>query len=220
MIEPSPWGLDLTEAGERAEVYFSVLDLKTGLAPTSRDLCEAPSREPSRSQFLARRAFVREVVASKLGVAASAVTIGHDKSGAPMIVAPESRAHISTAGRENFCAIGIAQCAIGVDMEPLEPVLAPAENILHERERAGLAALEGVAKHEAFLRLWCAKEAYLKALGAGLSREPSQIEIVPADEAFTVRDEGRTPSLAAAQWRRIELHGRDFLAACVVLSGC
>jgi phosphopantetheinyl transferase len=211
------WRLNLA-GSDFADVHVYALDMTSALKPTSRDLAEAPKREPLRSRFFARRGFAREMVASRVGVAARDVTIGHDESGAPVVIAPQTGLHLSLAGRETFCAVAIAPRPIGVDIEPLESMAAPVCDALHPRERAALAALDDVARHEAFLRWWTAKEAYLKALRTGFSRDPSLIEIVEAEEGrFAVRDGELTPSLDAAEWRQIELSGCGFIAACVVL---
>jgi 4'-phosphopantetheinyl transferase len=215
------WRDDLNHAWDQeGAIVFTVAlnDAASALAPNERDLSEAPDREPLRSHFLARRALARRALASRLGVAEADVTIGHAETGAPFIVAPESRLHISFAGRGNFCAIGVATSAIGVDIEPIGAPAEPAWNILHENERRDLAALQDIARHEQFLCIWTAKEAYLKALGLGLMREPSVIEIMATSgESFVVRDGSQTASLAAAQWRRITLCGQKFVAACVVV---
>ena len=78
----------------------------------------------------------------------------------------------------------------------------PAWNVLHEFEKAALAELPQERQSEAFLRLWTAKEAYLKALGVGLRREPSEICIRPRAEGFHVLDGGREiPTIETRLWR-------------------
>jgi 4'-phosphopantetheinyl transferase len=203
-----------------AAVYVATFnDAALSLTPTERDLAEAPRREPSRTSFLRRRAFARRALAARLSTSAREVTIGHAPCGAPYIVAPKTDLRISFAWRENFCAVGLASSAIGVDIEPLEKAAAPAWDLVHKGEREDLAGLDEPARHERFLRIWTAKEAYLKALGLGLQREPSEIEIIAASgETFVLRDRMREISLHAGQWRHIDLRGREFIAACVVLN--
>ena len=61
---------------------------------------------------------------------------------------------------------------VGVDIEPRAravPALRIARRYFADDEVAALAALPDVARDDAFLRLWCAKEALLKAHGHGLS---------------------------------------------------
>lgn len=201
-----------------AAVFVAIFDdAALSPPPTERDLAEAPRREPLRTRFLRRRAFARRALAARLCIPAREVTIGHAPCGAPYIVAPNTELRVSFAGRENFCAVGLASSAIGVDIEPIGERAAPAWNILHRGEREDLARLDEPARHERFLRIWTAKEAYFKALGLGLRREPSDVEIIASGETFALRDRGRETPLAAAQWRRISLGGAEFIASCVML---
>lgn len=206
-----------------AVVFLLTLVDAPKIAPTPRDLCEAPSREPSRARFLARRALTRELVAKRLGASIDEVVVGHASSGAPVVVAPATSLRLSVAARDEACAIAFGCAPIGVDIEPVGAPVEPAWNILHESERRSLAALDEASRHESFLRLWTAKEAYLKALGLGLAREPSQIAVIPrGEEAFALFEtsgSGRAGEVAleAAQWRRFMAGGDAFIAACVQL---
>ncbi|WP_329193452.1 4'-phosphopantetheinyl transferase family protein [Streptomyces sp. NBC_01435] len=62
---------------------------------------------------------------------------------------------------------------------------------LHPTERAELDALPESERPRAFTRTWCRKEAYLKGIGAGLSR--------PLSEDYV----SATPEPAAPPGRRI-----------------
>jgi 4'-phosphopantetheinyl transferase len=183
------------------------------LAPTPRDLEEAPSRDPARGAFLRRRALSRRVVAARLGVAPESVEIGHAPSGAPRVLAPSSSIKISVSGRADFCAVAMAEAPIGVDIEPSRAI-EPPWSLLHPNERNMLETLTGEARADAFPRLWTAKEAYLKALGLGFARDPTKIAI---GLDFSILDEEAAPTILTRGWRRFVLRGEDFIAACVVL---
>ena len=183
------------------------------LAPTPRDLQEAPSRDPARGAFLRRRALSRRIVAARLGVAPQSVEIGHAPSGAPRVLAPSSSLKISVSGRADFCAVAMAEAPIGVDIEPSRAI-EPPWSLLHPNERNTLETLTGEARAEAFARLWTAKEAYLKALGLGFARDPTKIAI---GLDFSILDEEAAPTILTRGWRRFVLRGEDFIAACVVL---
>jgi 4'-phosphopantetheinyl transferase len=183
------------------------------LAPTPRDLQEAPSRDPARGAFLRRRALSRRIVAARLGVAPQSVEIGHAPSGAPHVLAPSSSIKISVSGRADFCAVAMAEAPIGVDIEPSRAI-EPPWSLLHPNERNMLETLTGEARADAFPRLWTAKEAYLKALGLGFARDPTKIAI---GLDFSILDEEAAPTILTRGWRRFVLRGEDFIAACVVL---
>lgn len=205
---------DFRLAGTDAQV--SALRLQSDdLSLTPRDLAEAPKGE-TREAFLRRRAATRRLAAQRLGVAPTEVEIGRDAKGAPRLLKPEAQLRLSVSGRDDFCAIALASSPVGVDIEPLDPKAEPVWSALHPSEAALLRALSDDAQGEAFLRLWTAKEAYLKALGSGLSREPAGIAV---DLDFRFVEGGAEVPLSAREWRVIELAGREFLIACVALGG-
>jgi 4'-phosphopantetheinyl transferase len=206
------WREDFRGPTEGATVVALALP-EDFLAPTPRDLQEAPSRDPARGAFLRRRALSRRAVAARLGVAPESVEIGHAPSGAPKVLAPGSSLQISISGRADFCAVAMAETSIGVDIEPLRAI-EPPWNMLHPSERKALEALWSEARLEAFSRLWTAKEAYLKALGLGFARESTKIAV---GLDFSILDEEAAPTILTRGWRRFALNGEDFIAACVVL---
>jgi 4'-phosphopantetheinyl transferase len=205
-------GVDFRIGATDAQVFALLLDADD-LAPTPRDLTEAPEGA-RREAFLRRRAATRRLIAERLGVAASEVEIGHDPLGAPRLLAPQAPLFLSVSGREDFCAIALGSSATGVDIEPLEPEAESVWSTLHASEAARLRALPKDAQSEALLRFWTAKEAYLKALGTGFSREPATIAV---DLDFRLVDEGAEIPLAAGEWRVVELGSRKFLIACAAL---
>ncbi len=208
---------DLPKTG--VVVVMATLAQVEPLSPTERDLAEAPQRPQARGAFLARRTLARRAAAARLGVAAADVVIGHAPSGAPFIAAPQTALRISVSGRDDFCAVALAEAPVGVDMEPLDPPAEPAWAVLHEEERRALAAMEKGARHAAFLRIWTAKEAYLKALGQGFSREPSEIGVEQiGQEEFALRDDRRGAPPAVGEWAEMTLGAQQFILACVCLA--
>ena len=107
----------------------------------------------------------------------------------------------------------MAEAPIGIDIEPLRAI-EPPWSLLHPNERNALETLTGEARADAFLRLWTAKEAYLKALSLGFARDPMRIAI---GLDFSILDEEAAPTIFTRGWRRFVLNGEDFIAACVVL---
>jgi phosphopantetheinyl transferase len=67
--------------------------------------------------------------------------------------------------------------------------------------------------------VWCAKEAYLKACGWGLRREPAEVAIDLDDrERLRIEDRRQPVPLEEAFVTRSETHQAPAILACVVLA--
>ncbi|NYZ63496.1 4'-phosphopantetheinyl transferase family protein [Luteimonas deserti] len=76
---------------------------------------------------------------------------------------------------------------VGVDVEWLRPrpqAMALARRFFTPGEAAALARMAPAAAEAAFVRLWCAKEAVLKAHGHGLSFGLDRLEFTARDDAW------------------------------------
>lgn len=125
-----------------------------------------------------RRTHLRSFVASALALDPARVGIEHREGRPPAVVRPEgSGLRLSTASRAGLAAMTVAAAPVGVDLELVDPTADIPWRVLHPAEAAMLRSGGSEAKAEAFCRLWSVKEAYLKALGLGLSREPSSFAV-------------------------------------------
>lgn len=112
-----------------------------------------------------------EVLSAALG--ASVLTWQRDAHGRPQLHGEHARfdANWSHSGDLLLVALGEA-VEVGVDLEHLRPrprAMELAQRFFHADETARLLALPADARPLAFVRLWCAKEAVLKAHGQGIS---------------------------------------------------
>ena len=180
------------------------------LAPTPEDAREAATRRDG-DVFLLRRAALRRFVAAVTSREPEAVTVGRSAHGGPVLVAP-AVLHVSIAARGDNAAFAVSSHPVGVDLEMIGAPVEPAWNVLAKSERGALAALAPQARHLAFLEMWTAKEAYLKARGIGLAREPAEIAASFGAADFSIRDGGRIVAAETMRWRR-----GDALVACVAL---
>ncbi|MEN8655963.1 4'-phosphopantetheinyl transferase superfamily protein [Streptomyces sp. 21So2-11] len=95
--------------------------------------------------------------------------------GRPAVADPARPLHFSLSHGSGVALVAVAPATVGVDVErtPHSDTVEMCSPALHPGERAELAAVAPDARCEAFGRVWTRKEAYLKGLGTGLSREPS-----------------------------------------------
>jgi 4'-phosphopantetheinyl transferase len=173
----------------RPEVILAAHSRETLLAGLSDDERARHARfkfESDRDIYLVAHALVRRMLANVTGARPDALSFVAGEHGRPEIAAPS----VATPFRFNLSHThGLVACAvtrasdIGVDVEYVErkvELLNVANHVFSAREVQSLAALSGEAQRERFFELWTLKEAYIKAIGTGLSAPLRSITFEPA----------------------------------------
>jgi 4'-phosphopantetheinyl transferase len=116
---------------------------------------------------------VRDWLAAELGCAGRDIVLTRDAHGRPRLNGLHAAFDVSWShsGDGLLVALG-AGIEVGVDLERLRPrprALELAQRFFHAAEAAWLAGLPEGVRDIAFIRLWCAKEAVLKAHGRGIA---------------------------------------------------
>lgn len=129
---------------------------------------------------------VRGLLAHWLEQAPDALPLTRDAHGRPRLRAPfhDHDTSWSHSGERLLLALG-RNVTLGVDLERLRPrprALELADRFFAPAEARRLHALAPDLREAAFLRLWCAKEAVLKAHGRGLSFGLHRLEFAPEDD--------------------------------------
>lgn len=115
----------------------------------------------------------RHWLGERLGCAPAAVPLQRDGHGRPQLGAAYRHwdCNWSHSGEGMLVALGRAM-QVGVDLEWARPrprALELARRFFSTAEADWLAERDGTERSTSFIRLWCAKEAVLKAHGRGLS---------------------------------------------------
>jgi 4'-phosphopantetheinyl transferase len=150
-----------------------------------------------RRAFVLGRAALRALVAGYLGMDAAEVGFVYGPQGKPALESSDAcslRFNASNSG--NLAAYAFTSgCDIGVDVEQ-HRALTDLENIARRffspEEAAELLDLAASEKTAAFFRCWTRKEAYIKALGGGLSipLDSFRVTLRPGDAARLVSSAG------------------------------
>lgn len=127
-----------------------------------------PHQRGARAEDVAR-----DWLATALRTPAETLPLVRSPQGRPRLGRPLQRTDInwSHSGDGLLMALG-DDIQVGVDLELLRPrprALELARRFFTPEEVARLAALAATDRERAFTRLWCAKEAVLKARGQGLA---------------------------------------------------
>lgn len=123
---------------------------------------------------VAAEPLARQWLAAQLGIVpASALALGRDDRGRPRLASPHANHDCSWSHSGGGLLLALGEgVRVGADLERIRPrprAQAIAERFFTAPEARWLASHGGGDRDRAFLRLWCAKEAVLKAHGHGLS---------------------------------------------------
>ena len=166
----------------------------------------------------------REWLAGQLGTSVGEVNLGREARGRPRLGPPQAEFDCSWSHSGDGLLIALGDgVELGVDCERVHArprALELARRFFTALERDWLATFDaGSARDHAFLRLWCAKEAVLKAHGHGLSfgleklrflEQEGRLMLVECDAALGMASAWSlhefTPAtgyVAAVAWRRL-----------------
>jgi 4'-phosphopantetheinyl transferase len=157
--------------------------------------------ERDRTYFSAGRGLLRRLLGGYVGVEPAQLVFTYGPYGKPALSNLPARSdlqfNVAHAGDLAVYAFTRAR-RIGVDLERRRPIPDAdqiAERFFSLRERARLAALAPGEKATGFLNCWTRKEAYVKALGVGLSRPLHQFDVTlaPEEPAQVLADGSQEP---------------------------
>ncbi|MBL8298271.1 MAG: 4'-phosphopantetheinyl transferase superfamily protein [Rhodanobacteraceae bacterium] len=151
-------------------------------------ICEFPVSDPATCRSAAQR-FLRRVLAAYRGCDEGELVLETGAHGKPALADASVAFNLSHSG--THAALVLASgVEVGIDLESPSrprPHMALARRYFCEREAAALAAITDSERENAFLRLWTAKEAVLKALGRGLAFGLDRLEFDLATEPPRLR---------------------------------
>jgi 4'-phosphopantetheinyl transferase len=206
------WWIDLRSAGRR---FGHILG---ALSPDERRRALRIGPARAREEFAVTRAVLRELLAAQLARPASQLRIACSAHGKPSVPDfPWLEFNVSHSQGRAVVAIS-REGPVGVDIERIDPqrdVDPLAERCFGERELASLRRLSGARRCRAFFDGWTRKEAFVKALGTGLSHDLRSVAVAlgPDERARLLGAEGE-------RWRLLDLDaGTGYAAALVVARG-
>ncbi len=189
------------------DIYTFDLDVPTTRVAALEPLLDADERaraerfhfDRHRLRYIVGRATLRSILGAEIGIAPAEVRLVVTSHGRPLL--DPSHGHelrFNLAHSEGIAVLGVTTSGaeIGVDVEVIRPGFADdeiAERFFSPPEVTTLRALAPNAQEAAFFRCWTRKEAYLKALGGGLS--------FPLDDFGVAFAPGDAPALV---WSRLD----------------
>ncbi len=178
-----------------------------------------------RQRFVAGRGLLRMILSSYVGVAPGDILFTYGSRGKPGLQPQVGRPAIqfNLAHSHGTAIYAMTQDrAVGVDIESIQadfPVEDVAKNVFSLAELAALQALPKILRMEAFFKCWTRKEAFVKALGDGLScpLRDFDVSLAPGEPARLL--DVRWASEKASRWWMEDIDSVPNCAGAIVLSG-
>jgi 4'-phosphopantetheinyl transferase len=174
-----------------------------------------------RRRFTIGHGALRAILGGYLGADPAALEFANGPRGKPHLAHPpeaKSHLHFNLTHSGQLALIGLATIELGVDVEKirhLECLTDIARRHFSEAEFAALDALDGSARELAFYRCWTRKEAYIKALGEGLTMPLDTFDVsVCENPEFKACHDGREDP---ARWTLLDVSpSPDYVGAAAL----
>ena len=207
-------GRDVEKSGAPIEVVVSRLVAAPEAVRAAAALLSDAERQRARrfafdrdaSRFILARSRLRQLLAGRLGVRAQAVEIEYGAHGKPVLSRQfaDSDLHFNVSHCQHVAAYAFSYGhAIGIDVEAVRKI-SDADNIaarsFSQLENATYRTLKPSEKPLGFFNCWTRKEAFVKAVGDGLSMPLDRFDVTlaPGEPAKILRAEGTGD---ASRWR-------------------
>lgn len=195
--------------------------LEALLTPDERDRAARFRFAEHRHGWIAARGLLRTLLGRYLRMEPAAVQLQYGEHGKPALEVEELQFNLSHSGDRVLYAF-TRERRVGVDVEQFRPRLSRmeiAERFFSPTEVAALRALPEADREAGFFNCWTRKEAYIKALGTGLSAPLRDFDVTlsPGEPARLLAT--RPDPAAAARWWLADLPMEPGWAAVVAVEG-
>ena len=223
----------LEASPDRVDVWFVPLQspdhdydaLFETLSQDERQRAERFYFEIHRRRFVIGRGVLRGILSRYLGIAAGEIQFEYGPQGKPLLrgVGSDLLLSFNASGSNDLAAYGVTrEREIGIDVEWMHPDRSCdriVERFFSEGEKRAYHEVNGPEKEAAFFQSWTRKEAYIKAIGDGLSRPLNSFELTlaPGEPPRVVGDD-RDPE-AVSRWTIRDLQPAEEYAGALVISG-
>lgn len=202
----------------------AVLHYRTLLAPDERTRADRFRFDQHRRHFTVARGILRTLLGRYLDVDPRRVEFGYGSHGKPSLGGSFADSglqfNVSHSGELALYAVSLGR-ELGVDIEhvhPMDDAVEIAERFFSASENVVFRSLPATAREEAFFNCWTRKEAYIKAVGEGLSfpLHAFDVSLAPGEPARLL---GARDAEQAARWTLRGLDPAPGYKAALVVEG-
>jgi 4'-phosphopantetheinyl transferase len=180
------WRICLEQEDELLERFRRTLE------PDELDRAGRFRFERLQRHFVVSRGFLRYVLGRYLAAKPSELRFSYNDYGKPSLAGEESlRFNMSHSHEVGLVAV-TREAAVGIDVEHIRADFASEDIATRFFSRLEVETFSSLPKEErvaAFFRCWARKEAYIKAIGKGLSQplDGFDVTLAPSDPAALLR---------------------------------
>jgi 4'-phosphopantetheinyl transferase len=173
-----------------------------------------------RGRYVAGRAQLRRILASYLKIAPASITFTYSEFGKPAVPPALNPAALAfnVSHSESLCVVAVSHIPLlGIDVERVRSDFGGeevAQSNFAPAEFRELSSLPTDVRPQAFFNCWTRKEAYVKALGAGLQTplDGFEVSLRPGDPARFLRG-------AATDWKLHSFAAAEGFQAAIAYRG-
>jgi 4'-phosphopantetheinyl transferase len=176
------WRGSLDLAAAKIEKLFDILSQDEKLRAQRFRFPEHQKR------FIAARGILRQLLSTYLDLPAKSIVFEYSDRGKPTLAKSinYNDLQFNLSHSQDLAVYGFTLSRkIGIDLEYLKPLTdakAIASRFFAATEKELICSLTGEEQQQVFFQLWTAKEAYLKAIGEGITGSLAEVEIALASD--------------------------------------
>ena len=191
------------------------------LSADERARAERLRFELHRRRFAAARCALRRILGHCLKTAPGALRFDYSPNGKPSIAGTTLRFNLSHSAGWAVIAVTRGR-ELSVDLEEIRDgtdLLALAERYFAPTERSAMASAPEAERPALFYRIWTRKEAYVKALGEGLSLELDSFSVSITPEPGPALTASARGARELDRWRLARIPAPSGFASALVVEG-
>lgn len=165
------WQIPLEVSESALNQYFICL------SPDEKSRANRFKFADDRRRYVVARGVLRHLLGREMGRSPHQITFTYGQYGKPAL--DGIHFNLSHSGELALCVLGY-QRKVGIDIERLKPIKrldGMMERCLSTAELAQIQSIPVSEQLESFLQRWTCKEAYLKAIGSGLTQSMQTVEV-------------------------------------------